>query len=241
VDHNTQFPCDGISEVSKRVLTWFSQNGSSIVETELQVSELVTGFTEQRSPSKETHVYNQASPYYQRSLNRFFRTTGVCLHLPQINISGDGEHILLETFCGEFGVQERDVGLGDFHTKVDVSGRAGTQKGTCIFDATNGSLRLTQQFVMNLPAVVKLAVELARRRDNNSAASQLDPLLRIAESFERRTVVSEEPELFQGESDGWLEVIARGEKGIYAGDNGNMLEVEVTAIRWTPKWRCLRH
>lgn len=87
----------------KGVLSWLAAGQNSMVETELQVSEQVTGFTEQRGPNKETHLYDQASPFYQRSLNRFFRTTGICLRLPRLNLSADTLQILMEAFCGAFG------------------------------------------------------------------------------------------------------------------------------------------
>jgi len=218
----------------KGVLTWLSAGENSIIEAELQVSELVTGFTEQRGPNKETNLYDQSSPYYQRSLNRFFRTTGVCLHLPKLNLSADSLQILLEAFCGEFGVQERDVGIGDFHTKVDAAGNAQTQRGVCIFDATNGSLRLTQQLAANFPAVVNVAVDLAGRRGNAEVRNQLDALLRTAESLRPRAVDPESPDLFRSEGDGWLEVICQGEKAVYRGDSGNTEEVEITGVRYTP-------
>ena len=216
------------------LLTWLTAKEANVIETEMQVSEQVTGFAEQRGPNKETHVYDQESPYYQRSLNRFFRTTGVCLHLPGLNLSADSLHLLQEAFCGEFGVQERDVGIGDFHTKVNPAGRAETQKGVCIFDATNGSLRLTQQLVENFPMVVRVATDLAERRGHASARDQLAALSRIAEFLKPMPIQRGSSNLFQTGADGWLEVISPGERGIYVGDGSSKEEVEIIGVRYTP-------
>jgi DEAD/DEAH box helicase domain-containing protein len=218
----------------KGVLSWFATAQDSIIETELQVSELVTGFTEQRGPNKDTHVYDQTSPYCQRSLNRFFRTTGVCLHLSKLNLSANTLRIFLEAFCGEFGVQDRDVGIGDFHTKVNPAGVPETQRGPCIFDATNGSLRLTRQLAANFPVVARAAADLAERRGDLAARTQLDALFRIAQLLKARSLHAEPADLFRTESDGWLEVICPGEKGVYAGDGGKKEEVEVKGVRYTP-------
>lgn len=132
------------------------------------------------------------------------------------------------------GVQERDVGIGDFYTKVNAAGSAETQKGPCIFDATNGSLRLTQQLATNFPVAVRVATDLAERRGNVAARNQLDVLLSIAESLRPQTITPEPPDLFRSEGDGWLEVICLGEKGVYLGDSGNKEEVEITSVRYTP-------
>jgi DEAD/DEAH box helicase domain-containing protein len=218
----------------KGLLTWLDGGENSIVETELQVSEQVVGFTERRGPKKETYIYEPSSPYFQRSITRFFRTTGICLHLPNLILAHDTLQIVLEAFCGEFGVQERDLGIGDFYTKVTPAGGTETQRGLCIFDATNGSLRLTQQLASNFQLVVKVAGELAERRRDSTAKAQLRALLKIAESLRQKSVPLGAPDLFQADVAGWFEVICEGEKGMYTGEGGNGEEVEITAFRYTP-------
>jgi hypothetical protein len=54
------------------ILTWLGTEENSIIETELQVSEQVTGFTEQRGPNKESHFYDQVSPYTNEVSIGFF-------------------------------------------------------------------------------------------------------------------------------------------------------------------------
>ncbi len=56
----------------------FASKNGFLAEAELQVSERVTGFIEQRGAQKEEYRYGPGSPYYQRDITRFFATTGVC-------------------------------------------------------------------------------------------------------------------------------------------------------------------
>jgi hypothetical protein len=112
-------------------------------------------------------------------------------------LSVDVQQLLRKAFCEEFGVKEGDVGIGDFHTKVSAYGNAEIQKGVCIFDATNGSLRLTQQLAANFPAVVKVASDLAARRENAAELNQLRALLRITETLKPRSVNPESPDIFR--------------------------------------------
>ena len=56
-----------------------------LAEAEMQVSERVLGFTERRGSAKpEEHRYGPSSPYYQREINRFFETTGVCWYFVNV-------------------------------------------------------------------------------------------------------------------------------------------------------------
>jgi DEAD/DEAH box helicase domain-containing protein len=83
-----------------------------LAEVEMQVSERIIGFTEQRGPNKKDHKCGPGSPYFQREITRFFATTGVCWYFGDKNI--ESEQVagkLLEAFCAKFGVQERDLAL----------------------------------------------------------------------------------------------------------------------------------
>jgi len=68
---------------------------------------------------------------------------------------------ILEAYSGAFGVQSRDVGVGRFHANASPLGNEECQ-GMCVFDATHGSLRLTQRLAESLPDVLETAVALAR-------------------------------------------------------------------------------
>ena len=214
------------------ILSQFVSGDSMVIESEMQVSEQVTGFTEKRGPNKEHHTYDQNSEYWQRSLTRFFRTTGVCFQFPDITLLAGSLHVVLEAFCGEFGVQERDLGLGEFFSKINVSGAVGTLRGYCIYDATNGSLRLTEQLALNFRAIVSVARELAERRGEAVVGGQLQALQRIAGSLEAVGVPQGE---YAPLDDGWIEVICPGERGIYSSDGGRRDEIEIENVRYTPR------
>lgn len=216
------------------VLQHFAAGDSFLIETEMQVSEQILGFNEQRGSKREpVHMYGPNSVYSQRSLNRFFRTTGVCLYFPKVNLQEQTANTLVEAFCAEFGIQDRDIGSGEFFSRVDPEGLVETRfRGLCIYDATNGSLRLTEQLAESFTRVVELARELAARRNEGSAVEQLGSLAQVAESLSPVTA-----NLVRGEvlEKGWIEVISPGETGIYHGDGGRREEVEILGVRYTPK------
>ncbi len=50
-------------------------------------------------------------------------------------------------FCREFGILERDIGIGYYTTKSNLFGDPNNKiTGICVYDATSGSLRLTKLF-----------------------------------------------------------------------------------------------
>ncbi len=65
------------------ILQLFRSDEGFVAESELQVSERVTGFTEQRGSTKSEYEYGPGSDFYQKELNRFFETTGVCWYFSE--------------------------------------------------------------------------------------------------------------------------------------------------------------
>ncbi|MBW2005319.1 MAG: DEAD/DEAH box helicase, partial [Deltaproteobacteria bacterium] len=127
------------------ILNLLRSDDCFIAEAEMQVSQRVTGFTNQRGSIKEEHLYGPSSQFYQRELNRFFETTGVCWFFTENYLNSEAmAHRILEAFCAKFGVQERDLGTGTFYSNISPIGTEKC-KGACIFDATHGSLRLTER------------------------------------------------------------------------------------------------
>jgi len=212
------------------ILTSLRSGDSAVIESEMQVSEEVLGFVEQRGPNSDRHDYGPTSPYSQKSLNRFFRTTGVCLYFPQLSLSKDAIYLLLEAFCTEFSVQERELGVGDFFSRINTSGVGTPMRGQCIFDSTNGSLRLTQQLAENFETSVRVAHDLAQRR-GEVFANQLGALVGAGASLKKEKVTPGEDQKLEAE---WIEVIAAGEIGIYSGESGRHDRVRVLGVRYTP-------
>jgi DEAD/DEAH box helicase domain-containing protein len=215
------------------ILSYLASGDTWLIESEVQVSEQVLGFNEQRGPNKEPpHTYDLNSPYSQRALNRFFRTTGVCIQFAQLGLQQQTVETLVEAFCAEFGVQDRDIGIGDFFSRVDPQGAPAALRGFCVYDATNGSLRLTEQLAQNFGKALTVACELAQRRSETFVLNQLRSLMSIADSL---ASVRQEESSGDFLKDGWMEVISPGEKGIYHGEGGRRDEVEIVNFRYTPK------
>ena len=206
-----------------------------LAEAEMQVSERVVGFTEQRGPNKEEHKYGPGSPYFQRDITRFFATTGVCWYFGDKGVESDAvAGKILEAFCVKFGVQERDLGAGLFFTKqgpVEPS----TCHGACIFDATNGSLRLTQRLAERFSEVLQFAMETADNQSDSGTAqllralAYLDAELRPAAGF----VLDKTLPSTTGDQQEWVTVIAADQSAMYLSDDGPR-KVLVKAHRYTP-------
>ena len=65
------------------VLNLLQSDDGMVAEVELQVSERVVGFVEQRGRAKTEHLYGPGSEYHQKPIARFFQTTGVCWYFPE--------------------------------------------------------------------------------------------------------------------------------------------------------------
>jgi DEAD/DEAH box helicase domain-containing protein len=206
-----------------------------VAEAEMQVSERVLGFTEHRGSVKEDHRYGPASPYSQRELTRFFETTGVCFCFPgTLNVSEALASLLLDAFCADFGVQTRDLGIGSFYAKASPLG-PGICQGVCIFDATSGSLRLTQRLAERFQDVVE-AARLNAAQDEDvprELTAQLGSLAELAAAMVPVDLGMPEAELSSAESE-WVEVVAPGSRAMCV-TGTEMQEVEVLGYRYTPQ------
>jgi DEAD/DEAH box helicase domain-containing protein len=208
-----------------------------VAEVEMQVSERVSGFKEKRGKSETTHTYGPGSPYNQQPLTRFIRTTGVCWFFPQPQLVSDSiANSILEAFCEEYGVQTRDLGVGRFHSQNGPNGGA-TVNGVCIFDNSNGSLRLTERLAANFPTVVAAALNMETARGNTALVDALDLL-----SAKLKEVVFVSPAAsVPGASnttpshpgDGWTVIVAPGSKAIMTTSSGTQ-EVTVLGHVFTP-------
>jgi len=208
---------------------------SFVAETTMQVSERVTGFVENRGGRKTTYEYDGRSPYYHRPLNRFFQTTGVCWRFPRLESpAGDLATTILHAFCEEFGVQERDIGVGMFHSEQSPLG-TGKCQGMCIFDATYGSLRLTQQLAENFPSVVtKLHKVLEQIEPGSDMLRDLQTMQNALGKMELvRVGHPVEPQAGSG-IDEWVEVVAPGEQAMFLSESGTR-PVNILGYRYTPQ------
>lgn len=189
-----------------------------VAETEMQVSERVLGFKEKRGPNETTNNYQVGSPYAQRPLQRLIRTTGVCWYFSDSStISESIATVLLETFCREHAIQPRDLGIGRFHSRQSPLG-TGAVQGICIFDATHGSLRLTERLGEQFERIVLLACDAAgvNKTDESETSFQspLQSLLHMTKQLVQEHSGSHALQPGLVEISEWIEVVAVNEKAM---------------------------
>jgi DEAD/DEAH box helicase domain-containing protein len=200
-------------------------------EVELQVSERVTGFEEMRGPNRTTHVYGPGSEFYPSPINRFFLTTGVCWYFTSPSLITEAmASALSHAFCDLCGVQERDLGIGRFHSRENPLSPSPCQ-GMSIYDSTNGSLRLTQRLAEKLPEIVEWALITQTRAGNVDLAQDIKALKQMVAALQPSETTSEEPVEAGGD---YVITIGLGQPAMYRHEDGCQ-EVEVIGHRYTPK------
>jgi DEAD/DEAH box helicase domain-containing protein len=211
-----------------------------VAEAEMQVSERVLGFKEKQGPNETTHNYGVGSPYAQRPLQRFIKTTGVCWFFPETLVMSDTMATrVMDAFCREFAVQPRDLGIGRFHVQQSPLGK-GPLQGVCIFDATHGSLRLTERLGENFSKVVRAARDAAELEATGGVPGSALIALRVfcilADSLNEKSLnTARSVETNPTEPPEWLEVVASGETAIYVSDTTQATEVVVLKYFFTPQ------
>jgi DEAD/DEAH box helicase domain-containing protein len=202
-----------------------------LTEVELQVAERVTGFVEQRGKSRFEHAYGPTSEFSQHEISRFFQTTGVCWYFADESLLTEAvAEAVLDAFCLACGVHARDLGGGVFRAKSNPV-MAEAVRGLCIYDATNGSLRLTQRLMEQFLDIVAKAIELSvGRPDAKCAAGILQALHREVERLQPQAAGGDPDVAASGD---WVDVIAANEKAMYSTADGP-IEVEVVGHRYTP-------
>ena len=210
---------------------WKSPAGF-VAEVELQVNERVKGFVERRgSNTLPTHEYGPGSPYSQKSLSRLFRTTGVCWAFPgESDRSHAVAECLMQIFAQTCGIHERDLGTAFFHANEGpfVPGQV---KGAVVFDATNGSLRLTERMASEFGTVIAAAIAYAE--SNAALVQELRKLRELVDKLEPTSNVASGIPSAPLEDD-WIRVIDRGYPGMYVSTEAPV-EVKVLDFRYTPR------
>ena len=215
------------------VLNFRCSDTGFVSEAEVQVSERIVGFTEQRGPNKIQNEYGQGSPYAQRPVSRFFETTGVCWYFPdRVVLSEELAASILTAFCALCGIQERDLGIGTFHAQP--SSLWNTQcRGICIYDAVHGSLRLTKQLAERFTEVLDTSLRLTQMRDPRDISLE-DNLMALRQYVGVANPSSVDIGMQPRETTGdWATVIAPGQQAVYLENGGE--EVQVIAFRYTPQ------
>jgi DEAD/DEAH box helicase domain-containing protein len=210
-----------------------SENGF-IVEAELQVSERVTGFVEQRGRNKTAFTYGPGSEFAQKPLTRYFKTTGVCFAFPgKVARSELLAECLLEAFCRVCGVLERDVGCGLFQaSRGPFDPTPAPVQGFVVYDGTVGSLRLTQQLMSRMDEVLAAALEMDDRGD---LEAQLTELQREASATKVVAGVGTGSSSAPPSSADEVVLAAPGSTAMLMDGSTGPVEVTVVGYRYTPQ------
>jgi hypothetical protein len=214
------------------ILQLYQSDLGFISEANMQVSERVTGFTLQRGSAKEDHEYGPHSVFWQKPLNRFFETTGVCWWFSVGHVLSEiTASRLIEAFGYKFGIQKRDLGFGSFHSNFSPMGSEKC-KGMCIYDATYGSLRLTERLASNFAEVLEEAINFAYAQRDDLAIHELNEFAKLIKGLTPQGTEDLTEEDIQVDEN-WVSVIKSGEKAIYNSRTGPT-EVSVLGYRYTP-------
>ncbi len=202
------------------ILSLLRSETSFAAEVELQVSERVLGFQERRGSTNLKETYGPASQYYQRSLDRFFESTGVCWYFgdPFLDSLEFGE-MLCEVFCDTKNIQAHDIGVGVYYSRSNPLGLSEC-RGCCIFDATHGSLRLTQKLAEDFISIATETLALEPERNCSDSLANLQAV-----------------DVINGDTDpcgdDTVIVIAPGQRAMRV-DQSTTREVLITDFRYTP-------
>lgn len=231
VAQNTVFP-----KFPNGVFQILRSDSAFVAEAELQVSERILGFQEIRGNAKTSHLYEPGNIYRQAPMFRVFETTGVCWSVPGEDLMNETLALaIMEAFCLNYGIHTRDVGVGTFHSNLSPFGGPNV-KGICIYDATNGSLRLTELLAENFPNVLSDSLDLlnAQEEFDEATAIQIKRLMELYLTLEPWSFgLNQQIPTTAGEVAEWLEVFAVGEKILHL--NGGQLQTAfVRGHRFTP-------
>lgn len=207
---------------------WTSGDGF-VAEVPMQVSERTMGFRERRGGLRIDHRYGPDSTWSQRELTRFFETTGVCWYFSQPELLTEPvAQALLEAFSLRYGVQRSDLGVGPFFSK-QAPGCVGRCRGICIYDATHGSLRLTQRLATELSEVAHTA--LSQANDDESLLGCLESLASALEYL--KPAEPETQGVQRALGDDIVEVVAPDQQAMHV-TGAVTRQVRVLAWRYTP-------
>jgi DEAD/DEAH box helicase domain-containing protein len=184
-----------------------------VAEADMQVSKRVMGLKEKRGPNEITHNYGVVSPHLQRPLQRLIRTTGVCWFFPEPQVMTDAVAIrILDAYCLEFAVHARDLGVGRFHVQQSPFS-TGVLQGICIYDATHGSLHLSERLAANFEKIVRNAryaaeVESTSGLPNNSVLPLRILCVFTSELSEKSLSPGRSLDVDSQDTVEWVEVVA---------------------------------
>jgi DEAD/DEAH box helicase domain-containing protein len=213
------------------ILQIWRNEDNFLAEVEMKVSEKLSGFIETRGNTKVEEIYEAGSNYYQKPISRLFQTTGVCWIIEKNSYLDERiVKAVFDTFCDSFGIQSRDIGYGEFYSRISPFSLEKV-KGLCIFDLTYGSLRLTQKLAENFTHIVDEAYERAKFGDRNLAFLLVQFKKEVkGQNFNKKV----ELQYLGAVEQEWEIVFARNEKVLCQESEEDTRILVVKRFRYTP-------
>ena len=214
----------------------FKSDRAFFAETEVQVSERVTGFVEHWGPNKKEHTYGSTSAYSQKPLGRYFDNTGCCLYVSEIEYSKEKvARYVAMAFCRVCSVHERDIGHGVFNSKKHPNGEDPIS-GIAVYDAVQGSLRLTQLLIPNLEPILQQAIQIATHEGALNVAASISEIANLITDCREVSLIGlSVDKTLVNAGDGWLTVVRAGQRAAFHDGTSHINEdVEVIRYFFTP-------
>jgi DEAD/DEAH box helicase domain-containing protein len=136
-----------------------------VAEVPVQVSARVLGFTEQRGRAKTEHRYGPSRPGTRASSTTSSRPPACAGTSRRSAASARTPRVGAARLLRGGGGPRGGRRVGTFHAKSSPLG-PGVRQGVCVFDASDGSLRLTQHLLARFDEVIARAIELAAQDDS---------------------------------------------------------------------------
>ena len=206
-----------------------------LAECRIQFTEMVVGYTDERSGQFHSYQDLQASDPNMKRRSRNFPTSGVilCVDKEWFNRGGTKKLIadrLHEIFAHEYSLLMHDI--GSTSTNISVRDEAGNvQRTGCIalFDNTYGSLRFTEKLFTQFQHIINRLVAAAESEADENPAL-LAAATRLQEEIEDFSPATAGDRLMQDVPDGYELLFAPQSMVIYR-PPGETLPSEVTIVR----------
>ncbi|HOV93298.1 MAG TPA: DEAD/DEAH box helicase [Spirochaetales bacterium] len=208
--------------------------GGFLMESDVQVDERVIGFHERQGKKTTEYKYGPLSQYYQRPIVRFFESTGILWFIPDFSLLTERfARIILETYCGLNGIQERDLDCGTFDMRSSSIWPGGC-KGLCIYDTVSGSLRLSHGLYDQFANILDLAGALIEEQEDKAELLKArDEYLEWLTTLRPISSIVDASPWIENDDD-WQTLVAPHQKAIFKNLYGDE-EVEIAEYRYTPR------
>jgi DEAD/DEAH box helicase domain-containing protein len=200
-----------------------------IIETVLQISELISGFNEKRGPNKLEFNYPlngiNSLFYKKKYFARNYFTTGIVIINKNFNNFNNKElHylnlLLYEAFKITVPFESRDIDFGIDKSRVNKDFITEDDKFLSIYDQTYGSLRLSSKFIQqeNIENIANYAIYLYNEQKSENYYPKIENFLnyfylKITDSGIKPLNFSEYEEISIND-DSLIKILLPGSKGL---------------------------